>query len=169
MTHKNTVLLALGFCAAPSLAAPAEDLDALDRRIADVLGAPIGTPGGAESAIDKRLVFPACAERVTIARIDVSAVAVRCAAQNWRVRVPIVPKATPEPQGNPVRASTNDMLVRRGDMVVAHYEADDFDISSQMMAMEDGRKGDHVRVKNPDNGHHTLAIVSREGVVALIR
>jgi flagellar basal body P-ring formation protein FlgA len=137
------------------LAAPVatEDLDRLDTRIATFAGDAQPMP------VDRRLQLAACPSPATIEWQDSQSIAVRCALLGWRLRVPLAAVQS-------VRQDTRP-AIRRGDAVEARYEADDFDISAMMIAMEDGRTGDSIRVKNPDTGRASVATVSGQGFVLL--
>jgi flagellar basal body P-ring formation protein FlgA len=149
-------LFALATIATASVGTPPalENLDQLDQRVAAFVGS-----GKSAMALDRRLRLPACNSSAAIEWADVQSLAVRCAAPAWRVRVPL---ASPEPG---LRTESIRALVKRGDVVEARYEADDFDITTYMVAMEDGRKGDAIRVKNPDNGRPSVAVVTDAGAV----
>ena len=143
-----------------------ENLDVLDQRIAIATDSIIGSPGGAVSPLDRRLSMPACASQVDITRIDHSSLALYCAGPTWRIRVPLVANAIAEtlplePQ------NLNKPIVRRGDIVEARYEADDFDLSLMMVALENGTEGETIRVKNVETGRQTSAVVTRLGEVSI--
>jgi flagellar basal body P-ring formation protein FlgA len=150
---KTLILLA----AATSVAPASQNLDQLDAQISAFVGA-TATP----TAVDRRLRLAACIEKTQISWLDSSSVAVRCASPVWRLRVPVTGDA------KQAIASTR-LSIKRGDLVEARYEADDFDISANMIALEDGREGESIRVKNPDSGKPTIGIVTGAGTVLISR
>jgi flagellar basal body P-ring formation protein FlgA len=147
---KSLFMLAAVAATSPML----ENLDQLDQRVAAFVGSEKSA-----MALDRRLRLPACNSAAAIEWSDAQSLAVRCAVPAWRVRVPL---ASPEPG---LRTESLRPLVKRGDVVEARYEADDFDIMTFMVAMEDGRKGDAIRVKNPDTGRPCVAVVTEAGTV----
>ena len=112
-----------------------ENLDVLDQRIATATKFNYWIAGRVPC---RRWIadflMPACASQVDITRIDNSSLALYCAGPTWRIRVPLVANAIAEtlplePQ------NLNKPIVRRGDIVEARYEADDFDLSLMMVAL----------------------------------
>ena len=156
--------------AAPAAAAtPFQNIDALETRLIAALGAGIGQPGGPATSIDRRLKLAACPASVQIDPPAMGAVALRCPAANWRIRVPIARlSGTSGTQmggpGNPARA---DMVVRRGDPVDLVAETNGFSVSVGATAQEDGAPGSRIRVKADGKNSPIFAEVIEAGRVKL--
>jgi flagellar basal body P-ring formation protein FlgA len=136
----------------PAFEAPEQ----LDAKIAEF----IGHTNMRAAPIDRRLRLAACEQPAAIEWNDSQSLAVRCTAPAWRLRVPLNDIAAPA-------AEDTRPLIRRGESVEARYEADDFDITATLIAMEDGRKGDVIRVKNPATGRASVGTVTGKGIVLL--
>jgi flagellar basal body P-ring formation protein FlgA len=149
---KTLILLAM----ATSTTVTFEDLDQLDAQISAFVGSKITS-----TAVDRRLRLAACDSGTEVSWLDSNSVAVRCASPAWRLRVPVT--------GGGPHAATARPLIKRGDSVEGRYEADDFDISITMIALEDGREGESIRVKNPDSGKPAVGIVTGAGTVIFSR
>ncbi len=138
---KAIVPLALALVAAPSLANAPADLTALDRVVATFTGVPIGQPGGAAAALDRRLRLARCpAEPVPSwhgARRE--AVQLRCpVAGGWTLYVPIM--------GAPGGMAAAP-LVQRGDAVSIVVAGDGFALSQPGEALEGGAGGAWIKVR----------------------
>jgi flagellar basal body P-ring formation protein FlgA len=149
-----------------------QDLAALDSAIADALAAPIGTPGGARAIVDRRLRLAVCPTPVDIQPMA-DAVAVRCPAAGWRIRVPTMadgldatplPSATATPS-QPLRA---EPLIRRGDAVEMVMRGRGFSVRMRGIAEQAGAIGDIIRVRSqpgnttaPGNRAATTPITGR--------
>ncbi|MCU0729792.1 MAG: flagella basal body P-ring formation protein FlgA, partial [Sphingopyxis sp.] len=147
------MLTAITLAAAAPTAAFAQagfqDLAALDSAIADALAAPVGTPGGARAIVDRRLRLAVCPTPVDIQPMA-DAVAVRCPAAGWRIRVPtmadgldatLLPSATATPS-QPLRA---EPLIRRGDAVEMVMRGRGFSVRMRGIAEQAGAIGDIIR------------------------
>ena len=161
------VLLVAGLAAPATAATDAagfEDLDKLETRIVAALDADIGTAGGPLTHIDRRVKLQPCPAAVTIEPPALGAVAVRCQALGWRIRVPLMHLATqaayntipaaiyrpPAPLGPPV--------IRRGDPVEVAAEQTGFSVTASGTAMEDGRTGGRIRIRTSDNPNAPVII-----------
>jgi flagellar basal body P-ring formation protein FlgA len=159
-------VLAAGI-AAPALAATDaagfEDLDKLESRIVTALDAGIGTPGGPLTHIDRRVKLQPCPAPVTIEPPALGAVAVKCDALGWRIRVPLMKLATqaaystvpssyqpPVPQGPPT--------IKRGDPVEVAATQTGFSVTAAGTAMEDGRTGGRIRVRTSDKPNAPVVV-----------
>lgn len=141
MTTKFRRLALIAACLpAPVLAEPVQDIAALEARLLTALDAGIGEPGGPMAPIDRRLKLAACPRPVIIDPPALGAVALRCPAVGWRIRVPLARVAT----AIAVKAAP---LIRRGDPVEIVAETETFSVSSEAIAQEDGARGDRIRVK----------------------
>lgn len=129
-----------------------EDLDKLEMRLVTALDAGIGTPGGPATHIDRRVKLQPCPGPVTIEPPALGAVAVKCEALGWRIRVPLMRLQTqaaynaipvayqpPVPLGPPV--------IKRGDPVEVAASQQGFSVTAAGIAQEDGRTGGRIRVK----------------------
>lgn len=146
----------LALSASPAAAAPFQDLDALEQRLVNALGAGVGDPGGLAAPIDRRMKLATCPQPVAIDPPALGAVALRCPAIGWRIRVPLqrlqgvaVAAAPGTPQA-PVRAAP---VVRRGDPVDLIAETGGFSVSVTATAQEDGVPGARIRVKTQADGN----------------
>lgn len=106
-----------------------QDLDALDAQIAAI---------GAALPVDHRLKLPRCGSSPEITQAGSSALAVRCADAGWRILVPLIANA------GPARA---DADIRKGDVVDLSITGQGFSVSTNATALEDGRKGQSLRLK----------------------
>jgi flagellar basal body P-ring formation protein FlgA len=145
--------LAILALSGPAAAQPLENLDALDRQIAVALGGTADQAGVLAQPIDRRLKLAACPQPATIDPPAMSAVAVRCAALGWRIRVPLIAGS----------ATGGELLVRKGDTIELAFTGRGFDIVTTAIAQEDGRMGAAVRVKPPTGATLVTARVWRAG------
>ncbi len=128
-------LLALSALAAPAHAAGFEDLDRLEWRLTTALDAGIGEPGGPQAPIDRRMKLAACGTPVTIDPPAMGAVALRCPAAGWRIRVPLARlggvQAASYGGGQPSYGGmAQPAVVRRGDPVEVSAGTAGFSVSS---------------------------------------
>ena len=161
---RHLVLLSAAF-AAPALAQSFEDLEAMEVRITAALGAGIGEPGGPSRPIDRRLRLAACPQPVTVDAPALGAVAVRCEALGWRIRVPITGAGTATGGvAAPVRA---EPIIRRGDQVEVIATTSSFTVSTSGVAEQDGAPGDRIRVRTERRTGPVIGRVTEDGRVAL--
>jgi flagellar basal body P-ring formation protein FlgA len=158
----------LALLAAPAAAAPFQNIDALEARLINALGAGIGEPGGPATSIDRRLKLAACPSTVQIDPPVMGAVALRCPAANWRIRVPIarLSGAMQASTGGTMSAKP-DLVVRRGDPVDLVAETNGFSVSVSATAQEDGATGSRIRVKADGKNAPIFAEVIDAGKVRL--
>lgn len=143
MTVRTLSILPLLLAAAsPAAAAPFQDIPALEARLIAALGAGIGQPGGPMAPIDRRLKLAPCPATVEIDPPAMGAVALRCPAIGWRIRVPITRVVAMS-----AMAEKAAPVVRRGDPVDLVADADGFSVSISAVAQEDGAPGDRIRVR----------------------
>ncbi len=145
------ILLAFALVA-PAAAAPFQSIPALQNRVIAALGANIGEPGGPAAPIDTRLKLAACPSSVTIDPPLMGAIALRCPAVGWKIRVPLVRLAGVTGSMPAVAAAKADMLVRKGDPVDLVAGSSGFSVSVSAIAQEDGAAGTRIRVKTEGNG-----------------
>lgn len=142
----------------PALAQPVQDIAALEARLLTALDAGIGEPGGPAAPIDRRLKLAPCPNPVAIDPPALGAVALRCPAVGWRIRVPLVRATT----AAAVKAAP---VVRRGDPVEIVAESVSFSVSAQAIAQEDGAAGERIRVKTDPKSPIIFAEVVDMGLV----
>ena len=154
--------LLLGLAAMPTMAQTQrfEDINGLEAMVVGTLGTSIGQPGGPVAPIDRRLKLAACPGTPIIESPALGAVTVRCEALGWRIRVPLRVTA---PAG---LASSAAMLVRKGDPVELVASGPAFSVSTQMIADEDGARGDMIRVRADRKSAPIVARIVDTGVVS---
>jgi flagella basal body P-ring formation protein FlgA len=160
----------LALLAAPAAAATPQfqNIDALEARLINALGAGIGEPGGPATRIDRRLKLAACPATVEIDPPVMGAVALRCKPLNWRIRVPLarLGNAQNVAMGS-VMGMRGEVVVRRGDPVDLIAEADGFSVSVSAIAQEDGAPGSRIRIKADGQNSPIFAEVVEAGRVRL--
>ena len=166
-----TLLLPLLALSAPAAAASFQNLDALESRLINALGAGIGEPGGPANAIDRRMKLATCPQPVTIDPPALGAVALRCQPIGWRIRVPIQRlqgMAAVSYSANPMqqRQQKAEPVVRRGDPVDLVAESGGFSVSVTATAQEDGAPGARIRVKTQQDGRPQGQILFAEVIDA---
>lgn len=172
MARRAFALLILLGVATPALASAGsdgfEDLTKLEGRVVGALDADIGQLGGPVTHIDRRLKLQPCPTAATIDPPALGAVAVRCEAIGWRIRVPLMRAPTPSPI--PVAYAPAQPLapavIKRGDPVQLVAQSNGFSVSTDGIAQEDGRIGGHIRVKtDPTRGPVVIGEVVETGRV----
>ena len=145
-----------------------QDLAALDRRIAEFTGAPIGEEGGAMQPLDRRLKLRPCHVPVDIAwrSEQRDTVMWQCPdAGGWRLYMPV--HARPAAQA----AAARQDAVQRGDAVSISVAGQGFSISRPGEALESGAVGDWIKVRPAMTGNRRADImrarVTGPGVVTL--
>jgi flagella basal body P-ring formation protein FlgA len=158
---------------APSVLAAAQpaamNLDELEKIVITTLGADIGEPGGPLAPIDRRMRLSACPAGVQIDPPALSAVAVRCPAAGWRIRIPLTHDALPVAgKRGTAAAPVANAAVRRGDPVQLIAQGSSFQVSIDATAMEDADIGGRVRVSTGSKGSTMFAEVVDVGRVRVI-
>lgn len=157
-------LLMLAGTGLPAVAAQPqrfEDLNGLEALVVARLGAPVGQPGGPAAPIDRRLRLAACPNTPAIDAPAMGAVAVRCDAVGWRIRVPL----TAGGRTVAATAQSREMLVRKGDPVQLVAGNASFSVSTMAIAEEDGARGDMIRVRTERKAEPMVARVMENGMV----
>jgi flagella basal body P-ring formation protein FlgA len=158
----------LALLAAPAAAAPFQNIDALETRLINALGAGIGEPGGPATSIDRRLKLAACPGTVQIDPPVMGAIALRCPAANWRIRVAIARlSGSMQTAMGGMASAKPDPVVRRGDPVDLVAETNGFSVSVSATAQEDGAPGSRIRVKADGKNAPIFAEVIDAGKVRL--
>jgi flagella basal body P-ring formation protein FlgA len=166
------LLLPLLAIASPAAAVtPFQNLDALEARLINALGAGIGEPGGPATPIDRRMKLASCTQSVTIDPPALGAVALRCPSVGWRIRVPIQrlqgsaggAAAAAYSAAGPAPAKV-EPVVRRGDPVDLVADTGGFSVSVAATAQEDGAPGTRIRVKTQQDGRPQGQIIFAEVV-----
>lgn len=145
-----------------------QDLDALDAQIAASLGAPAGSPGGAAYPLDRRLRLAACNEAIRVAAPSQGATAVSCGPNGWRIRVAVLPSATPPSRGagdggsagRPASAAAAAEMVARGEQVRASIVGTGFSVSTMATAEESGAQGQRIRIRIEGRARPVYATVT---------
>ena len=146
----------------PALAQSVEDLDQLDLRVERLTGAAPGQPGGAIAPIDRRLHLVACPQTASIEWSGSDSLAIRCPAIGWRLRVGIASSSYgPQPR--------TELWVHRGDTVEISVEGEDFDVTTTAISLDDGARGQSVRLKLGASGTQSSATVTGPGSVSFSR
>jgi flagellar basal body P-ring formation protein FlgA len=152
--------------ATPAMAAPFQNIQALQNRVVAALGAGIGEPGGPAAPIDSRLMLAQCTSSVIIDPPAMGAIALRCPTQGWRIRVPLQRLQGAMGGGSASYASAApqraDMIVRKGDPVDLVAGSNGFSVSVGAVAQEDGAQGARIRVKTEGDGKPQGQIIFAE-------
>lgn len=154
--------LALLFAAAPVLAEGFENLERLEGDLVAQLGAGIGQPGGPATGIDRRLKLAACPTRPAFDAPVMNAVAIRCPATGWRIRVPLTRGDT-----SPAAIAAAAPVVQRGDAVSVIASGAGFTVSQSGIAQEKGAPGARIRVKMDPKKPPIYAEVVAQGEVRI--
>jgi flagella basal body P-ring formation protein FlgA len=158
--------LALALCAAtPAFGQAFENLEMLESRVSAALGAGVGEPGGPARPIDRRLRLMPCPTPADIDQPAMGAVAIRCEARGWRIRVPLMAGALAAAPG--VAQVRAEPIVRRGDQVQVVALASNFSVSTLGIAEQDGAPGDRIRVRTERRSTPFIGQVLPDGRVAL--
>ncbi|MDB5738076.1 MAG: flagellar protein [Sphingomonas bacterium] len=172
-----SILLLAGIFAgaAPAYAAAAngfEDLDKLEARLVNALDAPVATPGGIATHIDRRMKLQPCPSPVAIDPPAMGAIALHCDAIGWRIRVPLmrlqgasVPSNGAQPVSYMPAAPIAPPTIKRGDPVQLMASNGGFTVSTDAVAQEDGRSGGRIRVKTDPRGPVIIGEVIDNGRV----
>jgi flagella basal body P-ring formation protein FlgA len=160
---RRVLPLALVVLTAPVFAQGFENLDMLDSRIAAALGANAGEPGGPMAPLDRRLRLAACPQPATIEEPGMGAVTVRCAAQGWRIRVPLMAASATAR----VAQTRPEPVIRRGDQVEVVAMTSSFTVSTVGTAEQDGAPGDRIRVRTDRRSAPFIGQITADGRVAL--
>ena len=180
--RRSSLTAAAAFAATPALAQSFQNIDAIEQRVVETLGAGIGQPGGPARPVDRRLRLTSCPAPLIVEPVVMGAVTVRCQPIGWRIRVPVMAAGAPaeaqaEPQtgdnwmpaaaATPVRAARAEPVVRRGDPVALVVISGSFTVSRQAVAEQDGAPGDRIRVRTEPRSPPIVGQVLPDGRVAL--
>jgi flagella basal body P-ring formation protein FlgA len=128
-----------------------EDLEILDERIqAENTGA---------EPVDKRLKLAQCPADPIVSPAVGDAVVVRCPALGWRLRVPVTAASN--------AAENSQIVIRKGDLIECISGGPGFSVSKQLIAMDDARVGQSLRVKSPTSPVFLTAVAKSRGQAAL--
>lgn len=179
---RNALVLLLLLAGTPAMAATDaagfEDLARLEGRLVGALDADVGTPGGPVTHLDRRLKLQPCPAPVTIDPPALGAVALRCEALGWRIRVPLVRSPNAQAVANATAAGNSapaaiyqparpmtPPLIKRGDPIELIAGDGGFTVSTSAVAQEDGRFGGRIRVKPSDRAQIVIGMVEDTGRV----
>jgi flagellar basal body P-ring formation protein FlgA len=140
-----------------------EDIAALDDQVASFITRSAQGKGSSIVPIDRRLKLARCPQTPVIDPPALGAVAVRCLALGWRIRVGLV-----EQTQTFSAVSDNAIAVRRGDAVELIIGGDGFDVSASGVALDDGAVGKSIRVKMPTGKNPLTAMVRGAGAVEIL-
>lgn len=131
-----------------------QDLDLLDARVAEALGGP-----GLAEPIDRRIKLPLCPEEPEVSPSAGGAIAVRCPAAGWKIRVPVSRASASQ--------SPAQVLVHKGDTIELVAEGPGYSATFIGIALDEGGRESVIRVKIPTSASPLSAIVSRAGVATI--
>jgi flagellar basal body P-ring formation protein FlgA len=155
---KNPIALAVTlFCAGQASAQDFEDLDALETRVASHAATAI-------RPLDRRLKLPRCPDPIQVDAPALGAVAVRCPARGWRMRVAVLGNAA-----QPAEAQAGPLVIRRGDAVDVTVHGEGFELSFSGVAIDGAPLGHAVRVKTPTAGQPVHAVATGQGTAEMRR
>lgn len=158
---RRALVLALLAGASPALGQGFENLDRLEGDLVAQLGAGIGEPGGPAAGIDRRLKLAACPNRPAFDAPVMNAVAIRCPAIGWRIRVPLT-------RGDSTQAiAVAAPVVQRGDAVSVVATGAGFTVSQAGVAQENGAPGARIRVRMDPRKPPIYAEVVAQGEVRI--
>ncbi|MEY3633683.1 MAG: hypothetical protein RLZZ61_93 [Pseudomonadota bacterium] len=132
-----------------SAAAPVqfEDLALLDKNIQIQANA---------EPVDKRLKLAKCPDAPVIMPAINGGVVVRCLALGWRLHVPVRAPNAMDTGG--------EIAIRKGDVIECITTGPGFAVSTQMIALDDARIGQSLRVKSLTSATPMTAIAKARGL-----
>lgn len=133
MTNFRRALMLAACFPDSALAGAFHDPAAIDASIVEALTG----SGITARPVDRRLKLATCPEALQVDPPVLGAIAVRCAALNWRVRLLV---------DNVVRGAT-PVVIRRGDPVSVNFVAPGFSVTTSGIAESEARAGERVRVR----------------------
>ena len=154
----------LPLCDPAARASGLTDPATIDRAVADFTGAPIGQPGGARMATDRRLQLAACPAPLAVdwhspAR---TAVKVECAGlSGWRIFVAV--NAATSGSAGQVQAPA----IKRGDALTIMVRGRGFSVQQSGEAMEGGAVGDWIFVRTSRKAEPLRARIERPGLAVI--
>jgi flagellar basal body P-ring formation protein FlgA len=151
MKITTPILVAALGMASPAWGQPFEDLDALEARVA--AAAPT-------HPIDRRLKLARCPDPVVIDPPALGAIALRCPALGWRIRLNLA-------QASIAQLAQRQSAVRRNDVVDVVIRGSGFELSANGTALDDAAIGEPVRVKTPTSAAPLRGTVVGAGLVEI--
>jgi flagellar basal body P-ring formation protein FlgA len=151
-------MAASAFAFTPAQAQEFEDLEVLEARVAAQV---------ANSAlpIDRRLKLVRCPDPAQIDAPALGAVAIRCPAKGWRIRVALVAPVATAFASSAVAVA---FVIRRGDIIDLTVVGDGFELSAAGTALDDAALGNPVRVKI-STAASVRAIATGDGIAIISR
>ena len=137
----------------------------IDQAVVAFTGAPVGAPGGARVATDRRLQLAACAGTLAVSWHTAArtAVQVECPGPTaWRIFVAISPAP-----GTAGAAATAAPAVKRGDAITVMVRGRGFSVQQPGEAMEAGAVGDWIEVRTSRKGEPLRARIERPGLAVI--
>jgi len=151
----------LPLCDAPAQASGLTDPAAIDRAVTDFTGAPIGQPGGARVAADRRLQLATCAAPFAVSWYSParSAVKVECPGPTrWRIFVAINAAAGAS------ASQRAEPAIKRGDALTIMVRGRGFSVQQAGEAMDSGAVGDWIFVRTARKSEPLRARIERPGL-----
>ena len=124
-----------------------EDLEILDERIQ--------AENASAEPVDKRLKLAECPDEPMISPAAGGAVVVLCPALGWRLRVPVRTASNVAEKG--------EIIIRKGDLIECISGGPGFSVSTQLVAMDDARIGQSLRVKSTTSSVILTAVAKSRG------
>jgi flagella basal body P-ring formation protein FlgA len=147
----------------PVFAQTFQDPAAIDLAVVTATGAAIGQVGGAITPVDRRLKLAACPDILQTDAPVLGAIAIRCPARGWRIRVPLINAPAIAPASEPAA-----IIVKRGENLELRVKGSGFEVTSTAVALEDGANGKSIRVKLPTSPVPVVATVIGPSVVQIL-
>jgi flagella basal body P-ring formation protein FlgA len=106
--------------------------------------------------VDKRLRLAKCPDAPSIMSAGDGVVVVRCPASGWRLHVPLRVANAPH--------AGADIIIRKGDVIECITNGSGFAVSTQMIALDDARIGQSLRVKSLTSATPMTAMAKARGL-----
>jgi flagellar basal body P-ring formation protein FlgA len=164
MTIRIAIALFAILPCVPAWAQQFQDHTAIDAAIVAATGVATGGNGGAVGPVDRRLKLVNCPVALQADPPAMGAIAIRCLPLGWRIRVPLLASQSP-----PRVAEMAEILVKRGENVELRASGPGFEVSSTVIAMEDGALGKGIRVKSLTSIVPIVATVAGPALVQISR
>jgi flagella basal body P-ring formation protein FlgA len=146
----------------PAIAQSFEDPAVIDLAVVTATGAAAGQAGGAIAPVDRRLKLAACPDKLQTDAPALGAIAIRCPARGWRIRVPLINAPAAGTAGEPAA-----IIVKRGENLAMRVKGSGFEVSGSAVALEDGAAGNAIRVKLPTSPIPVVATVIGPAMVQI--
>jgi flagella basal body P-ring formation protein FlgA len=160
--------IALMLMASPAAAQNFQSTTLIDKAVAGFTGHAIGESGGARTAVDTRLKLATCPMVSLNWRTDThDSVVVTCTDPQWRIFVPVMMPARPQPAATPVAApvaaAKAAIVIKRGDPVTVVAGDGAFSVTRDGIATTDAAAGARVLIRVQDGKPPIQAIAVEPG------